>query len=234
MDVDEVEEEEEEDWWEEVAAVYPTTKCYYCQGFGHMARDCPKKGKGKGDKGGGKGGEKGKGGKGWYGKGSGEYAKGKGGSGEKGWKVPAWKGGGKNAGGKGWKGGGKGYGYQGTCFTCGQVGHKAAECGGIYEVQGGCEEDDAGSKDVGGVRVVAGVEEMRQKCGHDHGCRDGSGHPGLPTKSTMLAFMPKRTEVENSFKIFQVDEEEDEEMEEVSEVVEITVDSGASRSVWPR
>ena len=56
MDVDEVEEEEEEDWWDEVAAVYPMTKCYYCQGFGHMARECPKKGKGKGDKGGGKGG----------------------------------------------------------------------------------------------------------------------------------------------------------------------------------
>ena len=96
---------------------------------------------------------------------------------------------------------------------------------------------------MGGVWVVAGVEEIRQKCGHDHRCRDGSGPPGLPTNRTMSAFMPKRTEVENSFKIFQVDAEEDEEeiggidgeeMEDVSEVVEITVDSGASRSVWPR
>ena len=96
MDLDAVEEEEEEEenWWGEVAAVYPTTKCYYCQGFGHMARECPKKGKGKGDKGKGKGNEKGKGGdggKGWYGKGGGEYGKG---GGEKGWKGTMWKGGG--------------------------------------------------------------------------------------------------------------------------------------------
>ena len=49
MDVDEVEEKDEDDeWWDEfAAAVYPTTKCYNCQGFGHMARECPKKGKGK-------------------------------------------------------------------------------------------------------------------------------------------------------------------------------------------
>jgi len=164
MDVDEVKEDEEEEWWDEVAAVYPTTKCYYCQGFGHMARECPKKGKGKGDKGKGKGNEKGKGGyggKGWYGKGGGEYGKG---GGEKGWKGTMWKSGcdfkgGKNAGGKGWKGGGKGFGYQGTCFTCGKVGHKAAECGGIYEVRDG-DEEDAG-KDVGGIWVVARVDEKK-------------------------------------------------------------------------
>ena len=69
-----------------------------------------------------------------------------------------------------WKGGGKGYGYQGTCFKCEIVGYKAVECGGTYEVleEG---EVDAGSKDVGGVWVVAGVEEMRQKgrCGHGEG-----------------------------------------------------------------
>ncbi len=46
-------EEEEEDI--EIDAVYPTTRCYNCQGYGHMARECPRKGKGKGDpKGGGK------------------------------------------------------------------------------------------------------------------------------------------------------------------------------------
>ena len=52
MDVDEVEEvEDEEDWWSGVAAaVYPTTKCYNCQGYGHMARECPRKDKGKGEK----------------------------------------------------------------------------------------------------------------------------------------------------------------------------------------
>ena len=60
--------------------------------------------------------------------------------------------------------------------------------------------------------------------------------------------MPRRMKVENKFKIFQVAEEGDEEDgeeeaiggigaeddEEANEVVEITVDSGASRSVWPR
>jgi hypothetical protein len=218
MDVDEVEKQEAEndEWWDGLAAaVYPTTKCYNCQGYGHMARECPRKGKGKGEKGGGKGGEKGKGGfggKGWYGTVE-EYGKGSGKKGptEKlGWKGMTWKGGGdskvgKNTGGKGWKGGDKGYGYQGTCFTCGKVGHKATECGGIYEVQEG-DEEDAGSKDVGGVWVVAGVDETRQKkgCGHDHGGRDEAGPPGLPSRRTLLAFMPKRTEVENSFKIFQV------------------------------
>ena len=40
----------------EIKAVYPYTRCFYCQGFGHVARECPNKGKGKGDmKGGGKG-----------------------------------------------------------------------------------------------------------------------------------------------------------------------------------
>ena len=38
-----------------VDAVYPTTRCYFCQACGHMARECPAKGKGKGGmKGGGK------------------------------------------------------------------------------------------------------------------------------------------------------------------------------------
>jgi hypothetical protein len=115
IDVDEVEEKDEDDeWWDEfAAAVYPTTKCYNCQGYGHMARECPKKGKGnsKGEKGCGKGGEKGKGGfggKGGYGKGSWE----KGGMAKGGWQGTGWKGGGdgkggKDGGGKGWKGGGK-------------------------------------------------------------------------------------------------------------------------------
>ena len=44
-----------------VGAVYPQSKGYYCQGFGHFARECPMKGKVKGDKAGGKGGDKGKG-----------------------------------------------------------------------------------------------------------------------------------------------------------------------------
>ena len=54
----------DEDWGDDgggtIGAVYPNTRCYFCQGFGHMARECPQKGKGKG-KDGGRGG-KGKGG----------------------------------------------------------------------------------------------------------------------------------------------------------------------------
>ena len=42
---DEGEECHEYEW---VDAVYPTTRCYFCQGYGHMARECPAKSKGKG------------------------------------------------------------------------------------------------------------------------------------------------------------------------------------------
>ena len=42
---DEGEECHEYEW---VYAVYPTTRCYFCQGYGHMARECPAKSKWKG------------------------------------------------------------------------------------------------------------------------------------------------------------------------------------------
>lgn len=41
---------------EDVNAVGAMTKCHKCDGWGHIARDCPSKGLGKGAKGGGKGG----------------------------------------------------------------------------------------------------------------------------------------------------------------------------------
>jgi hypothetical protein len=123
MDVGQVEEEE---WWGEeweVDAVGAWTQCHSCRGYGHLAKDCPSnkgKGKGKGsygkggykgyDKGGGKGNYHGKGGKG-FGK---DYHD---------------KGGGKGLCGKGGKG------YMGTCFACGKVGHKAAECRAVHNVE---------------------------------------------------------------------------------------------------
>ena len=83
------------------------------------------------------------------------------------------------------------------------------------------------------------MKETRQRTGYRGSSRAG-GPPGLeeskPTSRSLAAFMPIRTEVKNSFKIFQVEEDEDDDDEavEVNEVVELTVDSGASRSVWPR
>ena len=111
-------------------AVYASTKCYECGGYGHMARDCANKAKGKG--GGksawslkGKDGEKGKGGGKTGGKaaGAGGFAKGSGASPWEGKGETQWW---MQKGGKGLKG--KGKGYQGTCWRCWQVGHKAAEC----------------------------------------------------------------------------------------------------------
>ena len=169
MDVDEIEAQQEEWWLEgmegggggygEIGAVYANTRCFNCQGFGHMARNCtaPQQQKGKG-----KGQEKGKG------KGDGK-GKGLGMKGD--WNKGGWKGGGK-AGGDAGKGGkgfgkslGKGFGYQGTCHWCKKVGHKAAECemyhamGWVQEVEEEqAQEPEKKGGDVGGVWEVGAVE----------------------------------------------------------------------------
>lgn len=121
----------------EVDAVDMNTKCFRCQGYGHLSRECAtkyEKGKGKGSGGFAKGSGKGFGKDGKSGDGKG-YSKGYG----------------KNG-----KSGGKGKGYMGQCFKCGQVGHKAYEC--TTKVNGIDEDEKDEEIEVGGVWMIGMVE----------------------------------------------------------------------------
>ena len=133
----------------DIDAVNMNTKCYQCGGFGHISRNCPKgKGVGKGIKGG----------KGFEGKGGGVH----GGPGN--FQGAGTKGGGKGGlGGKGLITKGTGNGYQGTCYRCFKVGHKAAECyANVNEVdiQGEGEEENSEVRECAGVWFVGEVEKI--------------------------------------------------------------------------
>ena len=132
--------EEEQGYYEEeqqVDAVSGHLQCRTCQGYGHFARECPSRPAGKGDKGKGKGFVNFKGGKGGKGKGGGYgYNPGKGFQNN-------------NFGNKG-----KGKGYQGMCFRCGKVGHKAAECSAMETNYVETEEETV---DMGGAWVIGNV-----------------------------------------------------------------------------
>ena len=124
---------EEDEYY--VDAVGANAICYNCGGKGHLARQCPTKGKskGKGDPA------------------TGAKAKGKG----------------KKGGDTSTKGKGKG-GYQGVCWNCNRVGHKAHEC----QLQGkgqiqwvGYQENTEGepieTKEVDSVWVIGAVEAVK-------------------------------------------------------------------------
>ena len=108
MDVGNVAQGQEGGWEDEVDdvnAVGFQGQYRNCQGWGHFARECPTKGKGKGP--------------------SGLSSKGYGKNGGKGG-VPSYGG---KASGKGVNGGkAAGGGYQGRCYNCNEVGHKKWEC----------------------------------------------------------------------------------------------------------
>jgi len=261
MEVDEVLQESwSEEWNEEleVDAVNEWTQCHNCHGYGHMARDCPSKGKGKGKKGKGNGsnydgGKNGyyngnwKGGQPW-GKGNGDKGKGKGKDGKKG-------------------------GYQGTCYKCGKVGHKAAECrSGTYAVEEESNIEEVQEENCGGVWVVGEVnDEMAVQDSstvadiRESGCRSSGctgvasppglhqGHPRVLGDWISKAFrrehrdarkarlqargkVPGTFEGKNRFDLLKEEDEPEviaEVHEVVGEVVEVTVDSGAAKSVWP-
>ena len=173
-------------------------------------------------------------------------------------------------GGKAWYGKGFFGGYQGTCYQCGQVGHKAVECGvhAVGEVVGeaGSTEGVPPVMPMGGVWTIGAVEDVerdgaakgsdrgrnrwvprgerkRGRKGRATGPVNDSGEG--PKGFTILDMVPRRVEVTNMFEALGEEEEDEaqivgevgEEMVEasvVAGVVEVMVDSGASKSVWPR
>ena len=189
MDIGEVGWQEEEEWC--VDAVAAETQCYRCGGRGHMASKCAtpaSKGKGKGqDKGKGKG-------KGWLNMDGGKSG-GKGGA----------KAQGKGIGGKG---------YQGTCWNCGKVGHKSAECwqgrsaAAVDEVDD--EDGEAEKRSVDSVWMIASVEEAGEEVQRDVDIEEAEWETPKKTgkRVNRVRFNPK-VEVANAWRALEEEEDDD-------------------------
>ena len=150
--------------------------------------------------------------------------------------------------------GATGKGYQGTCWHCGKVGHKAAECwehrstAAVNEVgeEEEEEEDDDEKRSVDSVWMIANVEarggaEERAADGHYLDAEEGGWQTPrkVANRWRRVRFDPK-VEVKSYARVgtknYWRDLTEDEPVE-ISNVEEkrmkITVDSGAGVSVWP-
>ena len=177
-----------------------------------------------------------KGGEDWFGKGFG-YEKG----GKRSYEKGDYGKGGRNT----------GKGYQGTCWHCGKVGHKAAECGGKGEARPGVQAVEQEVADVGGVWTIAAVDEELSLKDWEVPVKVGRV-PRRPRDKAMrctslLRYSPCShtcgCSSANSFKVLESDEEEVCTVEEAARIddvevaqvqTEITVDSAAEESVCPQ
>jgi hypothetical protein len=186
----------------EVEVDYVGESCLRCGGHGHYARECPTpKGKGKG------GGKNGKG----YGK---DGYKGYKGYGKENW-YKGYKGGGKDGYGKNGGDKGKGKGFTGPCFVCGEVGHRAASC----PNRKGSQNMDIGAVDSAGATVVGGVWEIAavQKIEEWQEVKEG-GKVGGPV---LAGPSPKANRDRNMFEGLEVGECEDMDEDEWPKVEEV-------------
>ena len=119
---------------DDIGAVGMHIKCHQCEGWGHYQRDCPSKGKGKG-----KGAPGGQAGKGFQ-------------------EFPSYQNRFQKGGGKTGKAASKG--YQGKCFTCGLIGHKAAEFR-VRQANAIEENENSDEVEVGGVWMIGAVDGKR-------------------------------------------------------------------------
>ena len=218
----------------DVDAVSRTPICYRCGGSGHLARDCPTP-EGKGPKG--KGKTKGEAAKGW----------------SKGWPKGGAKGalqgkgsfqgkgtfGGAKGGGQ--KGAGKGFGYQGVCWNCGQVGHKSAECSHMQVNEVAADQEPRDVASVGGVWMIGQVSDQTKDSDATGGWRvvPGRWRPRVPRfPKDSVETSRGRYEVLDvcpvEMKVVETEKQQPEMVDVCGVRTEITVDSAADESVCPQ